>query len=232
MQGGVVRVPFGTLTLGSNTAITKTVGNVTTTIVPATQSVVLADGGITSVSAGGLSIPYGTTTDTMEWYFAPTSNDPLTAPPTKVLSLNGGRITLAAGATIDLTGGGDVYAYEFVPGTGGSRDVLSQFNADQYSANKINGVGYQYPDGRRVYAIVPGLSNAPAAAYDPIYSADYANLSSASGVGKRVYLSGGNGLAAGWYTLLPAQYALLPGGMRVVEQICVVQPDEPLDATG
>ncbi|WP_445489680.1 filamentous haemagglutinin family protein [Rhodopseudomonas sp. RCAM05734] len=218
IQGGVVRVPFGTLTLGSNAVATATTTDFTTTYAPATKSVVLAAGSVTSVSANGLSIPYGTTTDTMEWYFAPTVKDALTAPPTKVLSLNAGSITLGAGATIDLTGGGDVYAYEFVPGTGGSRDVLSQFNSDQYSANKINGVGYQYPDGRQVYAIVPGVSNAPVAAYDPIYSANYASLTAASEVGKRVYLSGGNGVAAGWYTLLPAQYAMLPGGMRVVEQ--------------
>jgi filamentous hemagglutinin family protein len=214
VQGGVIRVPFGTLTLGSNGAYTTTANDVTTTYAPATQSVVLADGSITSVSANGLSIPYGTTTDTIEWYFAPTGTDPLSGPPIKVLSLNGGSITLAAGATVDLSGGGDVYAYEFVPGTGGSRDVLSQFNSDQYSSND----GYQYPDGRQVYAIVPGLSDAPTAAYDPLYSANYGDLSAASGVGKRVYLSGGNGLAAGWYTLLPAQYAMLPGGMRVVER--------------
>ncbi len=216
VQGGVVRVPFGTLTLGGNSAYQP--GSNLATFAPATQSVVLADGSITSVSAGGLSIPYGTTTDTIEWYFTPTGNDRLTAPPTKVLGINGGTIALGAGATIDLTGGGDVYAYEFVPGTGGSRDVLNQFNSDQYSANVVKGVGYQYPDRRQVYAIVPGLSQAPAAAYDPIYSANYADLGSASGVGKRVYLDGGNGLAAGWYTLLPAQYAMLPGGMRVVER--------------
>jgi len=135
-----------------------------------------------------------------------------------VLSLNGRDISMAGTATVDLTGGGDVYAYEFVPGTGGSRDVLSRFNNDQYNANFINGVGYQYPDARQVYAIVPGLSDAPVAAYDPIYSADYAELSSVSGVGRRVYLAGGNGLDAGWYTLLPAQYAMLRGGMRIVEQ--------------
>ena len=209
VQGGVLRVPFGSLTLGSNAATSRA---------PATRTVVLADGSVTSVSAGGLSIPYGTTIDTMEWYFAPTGNDPLTAPPSKLLNLSAGTITMAAGATVDITGGGDVYAYEFVPGTGGSRDVLSQFNSDQYSANRINGVGYQYPDGRQVYAIVPGLSAAPAAAYDPIYSANYASLSAAGGVGRRVYLAGGSGLVAGWYTLLPAQYAMLPGGMRVVEQ--------------
>lgn len=218
VQGGVIRVPFGKLSLGSNTPLTATLNNVVTTFAPATKSVVLTDGSITSVSANGLSIPYGTTTDTLEWYFAPTGNDPLTAPPSKVLAISANSITLAGGATVDLSGGGDVYAYEFVPGTGGSRDVLSQFNNDPYSANKINGTGYQYPDGRQVYAIVPSLSAAPAAAYDPIYSANYANLSAAGGVGSRVYLAGGNGLAAGWYTLLPAQYALLPGGMRVVEQ--------------
>jgi filamentous hemagglutinin family protein len=209
VQGGVLRVPFGSLTLGSNAATSRA---------PATRTVVLADGSVTSVSAGGLSIPYGTTIDTMEWYFAPAGNDPLTAPPSKLLNLSASAITMAAGATVDITGGGDVYAYEFVPGTGGSRDVLSQFNSDQYSANRVNGVGYQYPDGRQVYAIVPGLSAAPAAAYDPIYSANYASLSAAGGVGRRVYLAGGSGLAAGWYTLLPAQYAMLPGGMRVVEQ--------------
>ncbi len=220
VQGGVIRVPFGTLTLGSNAPRLADTGVFNPPqIAPATQSIVLADGSITSVSAGGLSIPYGTTTDTIEWYFAPTSTSKLDGPPVKVLTLSGKDITLGDGATIDLSGGGDVYAYEFVPGTGGSRDVLSQFNSDQYSANAIKGVGYQYPDGRQVYAIVPGLADAPAAAYDPIYSANYANLMSASGVGRRVWLDGGNGLAAGWYTLLPAQYAMLPGGMRVVEQV-------------
>ncbi|HWV51692.1 filamentous haemagglutinin family protein [Pseudorhodoplanes sp.] len=218
VQGGVIRVPFGTLTLGGNEPMRAT-SALTPQIAPATQSVVLADGSITSVSAGGLSIPYGTTTDTIEWYFAPTSNSKLDGPPVKVLALNGKDITLAEGATVDLSGGGDVYAYEFVPGTGGSRDVLSQFNADQYSANVVGGVGYQYPDRRQVYAIVPGLSDAPVSVYDPIYSANYASLISASGAGRRVWLDGGNGLAAGWYTLLPAQYAMLPGGMRVVEQV-------------
>ncbi|WP_213737826.1 filamentous haemagglutinin family protein [Bradyrhizobium sp. dw_411] len=207
VQGGVIRVPLGTLTLGGSA--------VDGAFAPATQSVTLADGGITSVSANGLVIPYGTTTDQTEWFFAPTNSDPLTAPPQKLLSLNGANVTIASNVTVDLTGGGDVYAYEFVPGTGGSRDVLDRMNPDQFTSNN----GFQYPDGRQVYAIVPGLSNKSVAAFDPIYSSDYGNLSSVSGVGSRVWLNGGNGLAAGWYTLLPAKYAMLPGGMRVAEQI-------------
>ncbi len=212
-QGGIIRVPFGTLTLGGNAAYTKTVGSTVTTFAPATQNVTLLDGSITGVSAGGLIIPYGVTTDQKEWYFAPTSLEALSGPPVKVMQIAGASIAIKAGATVDLSGGGDVYAYEFIPGTGGSRDVLDRFNADQYSGNK----GYQYADGRQVYAIVPGLA-APAALYDPLYSADYGNLYSASAAGRRVWLEAAPGLATGWHTLLPAKYAMLPGGMRVVEQ--------------
>ncbi len=213
VQGGVVRVPFGTLTLGGNSAYVPVVST-GTIFAPATQNVTLLAGSITGVSADGLVIPYGTTTDQKEWYFSPGGNAALTGPPAKVMSINGSSITINSGATVDLTGGGDVYAYEFVSGTGGSRDVLSRLNADQYSSDK----GLQYADGRQVYAIVPGLANIPVATYDPIYSAGYGNLYSGSAVGQRVYLDAAPGLAAGWYTLLPAQYALLPGGMRVVEQ--------------
>lgn len=212
-QGGVVRVPFGTLTLGSNDAYAKIVSGITTTFAPATGNVTLLDGSVTGVSANGLVIPYGITTDQKEWYFSPTSVDALQGPPLKVMQISGASVAINAGATVDLTGGGDVYAYEFIPGTGGSRDVLDRFNNDQYSSNK----GYQYADGRQVYAIVPGLS-VPAAVYDPIYSADYAGLYASSGAGRRVYLDAAPGLTAGWYTLLPAKYAMLPGGMRVVEQ--------------
>ncbi|MDG2527256.1 filamentous haemagglutinin family protein [Caulobacter endophyticus] len=209
VQNGVLRAPVGALTLGSNTALTTNGA----TFAPVTRSVTLGDGGITSVSAGGLSIPYGVTTDQTEYFFTPTNGSPLTAPPTGVLTLAGATVATKAGATVDLSGGGDVYAYEFIPGPGGSRDVLSRYNTDAFSSKS----GYQYADGRQVYAIVPGLSNAAVAAYDPLYSANYGDLYQAGGAGRRVYLDGGAGLAAGWYTLLPAQYAMLPGGMRVVE---------------
>jgi filamentous hemagglutinin family protein len=210
VQNGVVRAPLGALTVGSNAAYA--VGDVT--FAPTTRSVVLGDGGLTSVSAGGLSIPYGTTTDQTEYFFAPTNGNPLTAAPSGVLTLAGQTVTTKAGATVDISGGGDVYGYEFIPGPGGSRDVLS-YNTDAFTGNG----GYQYADGRQVYAIVPGLSDASVSPYDPIYSADYGDLYQAGGVGRRVYLDGGAGLAAGWYTLLPAQYALLPGGMRVAEDV-------------
>ncbi len=205
VQNGTVRVPIGTLTIG---------GAAATPYAPATRSVSLGGGSITSVSANGLSIPYGTTTDQTEYFFTPTSADALTAPPAALLHIAGADVALDSGATIDISGGGDVYAYEFVPGTGGSRDVLDRFASDPYSSDG----GFQYPDGRQVYAIVPGLSKADAAAYDPLYSANYASLYGAD-AGRSVHLDATPGLAAGWYTLLPAKYAMLPGGMRVVEQV-------------
>ncbi|HTT83936.1 MAG TPA: filamentous hemagglutinin family protein [Rhizomicrobium sp.] len=207
--GGVIRVPVGTLTIGSDSGLSINGQEVA----PGTTSVTALSGSITSVSAAGLSIPYGTTTDQAEWYFSPTGESELTAPPAAVLNFGGASVTLNAGATVDLSGGGDLYAYEFIPGTGGSRDVLDYDNPNEFSGNG----GYLYPGGEQVYAIVPGVSSATVAAYDPIYSANYGSLYSASAVGESVYLTGGDGIKAGWYTLLPAQYATLPGGMRIVE---------------
>lgn len=205
VQDGVLRAPIGSLTLGGNTPLGL--------FAPATVSVELGAGSVTSVSANGLSVPYGSTTDQTEYFFSPTNANALTAPPSSVLTINGKTIATDPGATVNLSGGGDVFAYEFIPGIGGSRDVLNQFNADAFTSNG----GYQYPDHRQVYAIVPGLSNAAVAAYDPIYSSNYGALYTAGSAGQRVYLNGGQGIAAGLYTLLPAQYAVLPGGMEVVE---------------
>jgi filamentous hemagglutinin family protein len=212
IQNGVVRAPLGQITLGADTTL-NTFGN--TDYARATTSLSLGPLSLTSVSADGLTIPYGATTDQVEWYFSPDFANPLTAPPAGKLTLAGASVAVTSGATVDLKGGGDVSAYEFVAGPGGTHDVLSQFNSSALTSNN----GCQYPDCRQVYAIVPGLSSAGAAAFDPIYSANYAALYGPSQAGLSVYLNAAPtvGLAAGWYTLLPAQYALLPGGLRVVQ---------------
>src|SRR5271165_2897655 len=118
------------------------------------------------------------------------------------MSLNGANIQIQADkqtgtqAVINGSGGGDLYAYEFVPGVGGSNDVLNQPGAS-------NAPG--------VYAILPGydqysLLGSPASViYQPNPSND-----SLPGYGQMVHLSGVAGLAAGDYVLLPPHYALLP----------------------
>ncbi len=219
-QDGVLRAPLGRLVLGSNDPLVLRPNEVVSQTVPATASVTLGAGSVTSVSAAGLNIPYGTTTDLIEYFFTPTSDGRLFAPPAAELRLAGDAVDVLPGATVDASGGGDLYAYEFVPGVGGSHDVLNRFNTDAFSSRN----GLQFPDGRQVYAIVPSLGDAGAAPVDPIYSADYGNLYSATDAGRRVYLEAAPGLTAGWYTLLPARYALLPGGFRVVENVGAAPP--------
>lgn len=212
-QDGVLRAPLGLIELGSSAA-RLIPGSLN--LAPATRSITFGTGSVTSVSGTGLNVPYGQTTDLTEYYFAPGVSAALTTAPTGQLALSAADITIGTGAKIDGRGGGDVFAFEFVSGTGGSRDVLSRLNADAFSSND----GLQYADGRQVYAILPVEKAGLVAAYDPIYSNDYGvgtgDLYGAS-AGRTVRLDGAPGVPAGDYLLLPAHYALLPGALRLVE---------------
>lgn len=200
VQAGALIAPLGTIQLGL--AGGQQLPSLFTSAfsLPAavtSQSVIAAGGSLTSVSAAGLEIPYGTTINNGGWSaVSPVLGDRAlvpaeTAPPSKNVVLNGQSVSTAPGAVIDLSGGGDVYASEFVQGTGGSRNVLTEAGA-----------------GQAVYALVPGYVGA-IAANDTIYG-------QAVPVGTSVTLSGGNGVAAGTYTLMPASYAMLPGAYRIV----------------
>lgn len=215
VQNGYLAAPLGLLELGSNI---ETLLGFTGTALP-TESLTFGAGSVTSVSGAGLTVPYGTTTDGIEYYF-PTVGTPLTKLPVGELVLSAGSIVQSEGALIDGRGGGDVYAYEFQSGIGGSRDVLDRFNRDAFSSNHydpVTGTGYQFPDQRQVYALVPVAEAGKIAPYDPIYSADYGDLYGAQ-AGRSVHLDGGNGIAAGEYLLVPAKYAMaIPGALRLVE---------------
>ncbi|WP_423382510.1 filamentous haemagglutinin family protein [Burkholderia sp. LMG 32019] len=236
VQGGNVRAPSGTLVFGvgdpTNAATQKQFGNLP---LVATDSVTFANGSVTSVSNGRSIIPYGTTIDGVEWQFNPlagTTASDLNGPPAKYIGVNGTSVALNKGATIDLSGGGDLQAAEWVPGTGGTRDVLSQYNVSYASGKGATAVPVNAGAGN-VYAIVPGTQS-PVAAYDPLFAqtvqpdvasngtpttktstlgVGQAGLNDA--IGKAVYLSGVPGLAPGYYTLLPGKYATLPGAYRV-----------------
>lgn len=211
LQNGFLAAPLGRIEFGTATAPIETLE--------------FGANSITTVSAGGQKIPYGTTTDLKEYFFTAGTSSPITVTPSGELRLTGNAITVQAGGLIDGSGGGDIFAYEFVSGTGGSRDVLSRFNSDVFSSNDYDpatGVGYQYADRRQVYALVPAETAAKIAFYDPIYSADYTGGSSPTNLygadaGLAVTLDGGSGVAAGQYVLMPAHYALLPGAYRIVE---------------
>ncbi|MEW6437770.1 MAG: filamentous hemagglutinin family protein [Pseudomonadota bacterium] len=216
VQDGTVRVPLGTLVLGVNDT-TSQASEFNSLPLVATQSVTLGPGSITSVSLDGATVPYGTTVDGLDWqyqiYGPPSDNNTfsnLTAPPAKSISLAGSSVALDPGATVDLSGGGTIYAAEWVSGTGGSRNLLLQSNTVYQSASTPTQVPL-YPDDRPIYAVIPGY-NSPVAPVDQEMAPD------GSAVGEQVYLSGVAGLPAGIYTLLPGQYATMPGAYRVVQQ--------------
>ena len=209
-QGGVLRAPFGTITLGWDGTGTAPRDWFTGSAkpFPVTTNLTIESGSITSVSGvdpvtgKGLVLPYGYSPDGTVW-IDPRGVD-ITAGglPEKSITLSGGNITQEAGSTIDLRGGGDLYADRWVSGLGGPVDILAASHS---------------------FAIIPsyGADYAPYAPNND--SASTANLiADASGytnstlsVGDRVYLQGSKTLAAGWYTLLPARYALLPDAVLV-----------------
>lgn len=176
LQQGVVKAPFGMIRM------------------QATDSVLLAAGSRTSVSGEDLEVPFGRTDQTGRKFFydyfntGSFSGQEMSGLPEKSVGLTGPRVTVATDAQIDVSGSGDLRAWEFIAGPGGSRDVLAKANA---------------PD---TWAILPALGSA----YAPF---DYQVDRESSGVepGSVVYLSGGAGLKAGFYTLLPARYAMLEG---------------------
>ncbi|WP_367155891.1 filamentous haemagglutinin family protein [Methylomonas sp. HYX-M1] len=182
VQGGTLRAPLGSLQLQAG------------------ESLVLADGSLTSVSAAGAVIPFGVTQAELDWLYVLDSvrNLVFDTPPEKSLLLQAPDVELAAGSTVDLSGGGDLYAYEFLTGAGGTYDYL-----DPNSAGYSGG-----------FAILPSLGSelAPFDHYEnTTVGWDYA-------IGSKVYLSGSNGLPAGEYVILPAHYALLPGAFLVTPQ--------------
>ncbi|KJV07434.1 hypothetical protein VZ94_04710, partial [Methylocucumis oryzae] len=180
VQNGVVKAPFGTINLLASNTLT------------------LGANSTTSVSGNGQLIPFGLIQGSLDWIYPldSTRNLVFSTPPEKQLALSAPSIVIEKGGVVDVSGGGDLYAYEFLPGSGGSYDYLD-----------MNSASYQGG-----FAVVPSLDS-DLAPYDPLQSTgfDYA-------IGSKVYLSGVGDLPAGEYTILPAHYALLPGAYLVTPQ--------------
>lgn len=159
----------------------------------ASESLVFKDGSLTSVAAApGSLLPFGKLQNGRDWVV---DLDPAKVPAGqiaqdeldgKAIRVSGQSVDMQTGARFDLAGGGDLQAWEFTVGPGGSRDILND---------------------KATYAILPGYAGGFAPA-DPQEGFDRAS-------GEAVYLSGVPGLADGVYTLLPAHYALLPGAYAV-----------------
>lgn len=200
VQGGQIYAPFGNLTLGN---LDSAVSSIITT------SVTYSRGSITSVKGEGAiplgSIVNGSVPTATQWSYGlsdgssvsivanPISGleSPQRQLPFKSITSNASSVKVVEGASLDLSGGGSMFAYEFTPGKGGSQDILSNslINPDRARKDPVYAINANYRNG--------------VAPVDTDYSAG-----SPLAPGRSIYLSGMPGLAAGSYTLLPAHYAL------------------------
>ncbi|TKW80392.1 MAG: filamentous hemagglutinin N-terminal domain-containing protein, partial [Bradyrhizobium icense] len=185
-QQGNLFAPLGKITLG---------------VSGITQTVSLEPGSLTSVTIAGSTIPFGETQDGTSWFYNSVAS-PLAQPPAKGIALVGSTVQTKAGSTIDLRGGGDLQAAEWIQGKGGTRDTLTVT-----------------PTGQTVYALLPASYGAdPVAAFDIHFTTARSKTTAGDPyplAGTQIYLDGGNGIPAGTYTLLPAHYATLPGALKV-----------------
>ena len=197
VQGGTLRAPMGSITIGwdgTGTAPTDPIAGATLTR-PTTETLTLAAGSLTSVSGSGLFIPYGVSPDGNSW-LDPRGVD-ITAANlrSKQITLSGRSVATATGSELDISGGGDLFAFRWIEGNGGPSDILTSSTS---------------------FAVMPGykFDYAPFGAFNDLTD-DAGFVNSAISAGDKIYLSGGGGLAAGSYTLLPARYAMLPGAFLV-----------------
>lgn len=193
VQSGVVLAPQGELLLSARDRLE------------------LAAGSTTSVSGAGRTVLYGGTLDGVRWrYVDGPQTDSVTNPRLlDAITTEGKRLELrapvtevAAGATVDLRGGGDVLAVEFVPGSGGDTDIANA--ADTFAIipqSRLSSIPYdtfvQLAGGRDPGSGFSLANPRDAALYDSLQ------------------ISEGSPVAAGEYVLLPTRFALLPGASLV-----------------
>ncbi len=224
-QAGTLRAPNGTIRLGwdgSGIAPINAIAGITKPA-PITSLLTLAASGTTSVSlfdpvtGKATTMPYGISFDGISW-IDPAGNDiTVTGAPAKSVNLAAVNLVTEEGSTVDIRGGGDLYAYRWISGNGGTKDILASSDS---------------------FAIIPdyGFNYAPFSPFNPDGSA--VNLQGQAGyvnsnlsAGDQITLAASSALPAGTYTLLPARYALLPGAVLVTPKSslppspAVVAPD-------
>ncbi len=157
----------------------------------------------TSVSAEGQVIPFGSILNNVWLYsFGGAGNLVFNNSPDNItlgekhLVFTSPNIQFNKGSVVNVSGGGDLMSATFQPGAGGSNDYLMPGS----------------PTYQGGFAILPSLGNS-LAPYDVNVSANFPYDPRAE-----VYLSGTSTLPAGFYTILPTAYALLPGAFLVTPQ--------------
>ncbi|MCG8671940.1 MAG: filamentous hemagglutinin N-terminal domain-containing protein, partial [Pseudomonadales bacterium] len=185
VHGGVIKAPFGQVNVTAN------------------ESISLQGGSVISVSGEGQLVPFGEVLGDGQWVYThrgpseqgEEANNLVNELRDKRVSLDGASVEFSEGATIDISGGGDLLAYEFVPGLGGSEDnLLENVNPESF-------------------VVIPAYGTSTSGEWG-VYDSFISGNSDFS-IGQTVYLNGAGSLPAGEYAVLPARYALLPGAYLV-----------------
>ena len=125
---GVMLTPFGTINLTASSALVLEAGSFTS----------VSDFGSETTqgvnTAPPILIPFGKTEGNGAYWYYPlgSSVNILSGTPEKAISLSSPSIKLLTGATVNLNGGGNLSAYEFIH-TGGSLDYLSASYQQSYA---------------------------------------------------------------------------------------------------
>ena len=260
VQGGVLQAPLGSITLGwdgidldpqdsdLDTPFNDIAGS--TIAPPITDSITLSDGSLVSVSAAGdgnekwLAL-FGISPDGKTWIDPRGENITLNGLSGKSITIAGDSVTMESGAVTDVRGGGDLLATRWVPGSGGSIDLLGSTNTPwssgtEYQAGDLvvyNGeiwssrvrqsgqapqIGISWSKVTQSYAIIPSssISALPYGAFNTgsnagALSGDPGYVNGNLRVGDTITLDASEGVPAGSYVLLPSRYALLPGAFLV-----------------
>lgn len=185
---GVIRQPVGSIDVKATT-------------------LTLGDKAALSVSADGVTVPVGMTINKSKWVYSPQGKqdgdiasadnvvqDITQLPITKQIKLNGATLSLSTSSTLEAQAGGDIVAWQFNPGVGGTTDTYLR---------------------KGVFAVLPsyGFDFAP---HDADIRARTQQVGTDLKVGDQVTITTANNvLAAGTYTLLDARYGILPGAVLV-----------------
>ncbi len=151
-QNGTLRAPIGQINIGWDGSGEAPLGELTGTSVAVTQMLALGAGSVTSVSSmdplsgEAMLIPYGYNPNGTSW-IDPTGQD-ITAGgvPEKTINFRSSSLAMHHGALVDLQGGGDLFAYQFVRGIGGTTDIFgtasTSWNVDvNYAAGTLVSFG-------------------------------------------------------------------------------------------
>jgi hypothetical protein len=214
-----------------------------------TLSLTLGASSVTSVSGTSgtaeLLLPYGVSPDGQNWIDPRGVNINTSGLEDKSVKLQASDLDMNAEAVVDIRGGGDLFASRWIPGNGGSINLLGstealwtpgteykagelvRYNGETWSARVKNSgqsptISQYWSKVPKSFAIVPS-SNFSVAPYNDYNSGsnakalggDYGYTDINISAGDTITLEGSDILAAGTYTLLPSKYALLPGAVLV-----------------